>query len=356
MYICGNKISLVMDKNRIIESLTTVVHPEYKKNIVECGILHSIDVNEENVHIVLQMQRANDPFKRSLVRVIEQVVATNFPQSEGHISIVTKEPAPKKQVEKQSTIATDSIKNIIAVSSGKGGVGKSTVTANLAAALSRRGLKVGVLDADIYGPSMPKMFGVESYVPEVIKKDGRDIILPAEREGIKIMSIGFFIPGGNALVWRGPMATSALKQMIHDTAWGALDVMLIDMPPGTGDVHLSIVAEMKVTGAVVVSTPQQVALADVERGINMFRMDGVGVPVVGMIENMAWFTPAELPDNRYYIFGRGGCEKLAKQMDIPLLGQIPLVQGISESGDNGTLADVSRFDTIAELLEKALKK
>lgn len=341
-----------MKKEQILEFLTTVIHPEYKKNIVECGIVHSVDVNHESVHIVLQMQRTNDPFKRSLVRTIEQIITTHFPESQGHISTVTKEPVPKKSVDKQSTSPRQTIKNIIAISSGKGGVGKSTVTANLAAALSGLGLKVGVLDADIYGPSMPKMFGVENYLPEAIKKDGRDIILPADRDGIKIMSIGFFIPAGDALVWRGPMATSALRQMIHDTAWGALDVMLIDMPPGTGDVHLSIIAEMKVTGAVVVSTPQQVALADVERGINMFRMDGVNIPVIGMIENMAWFTPSELPDNKYFIFGQGKCTQLAEQMNIPLLGQIPLIQSISESGDNGTLADVATFDSIAELLSR----
>jgi ATP-binding protein involved in chromosome partitioning len=223
-----------------------------------------------------------------------------------------------------------------AVASGKGGVGKSTVTANLAVALNNLGYRVGILDADVYGPSQPKMFGLEGYVPEAEQEEGADYLLPAEARGIRIMSIGFFIKPSDALLWRGAMATNALRQMIHQTRWGELDFLLIDLPPGTGDVHLSILSELRLNGAVIVSTPQQVAVADVLRGIEMFRHSQVGVPVAGIIENMAWFTPAELPENRYYLFGKGGARALAERCGVDFLGEIPIVQSIMEGGDAGT--------------------
>ena len=241
----------------------------------------------------------------------------------------------------------DGVRRILAVSSAKGGVGKSTVTANLAVALSRLGYKVGILDADIYGPSQPMLFGVEDYRPEGEKKDGKDWILPAERFGIRIMSIGFFIDPADALMWRGPMATNALRQMIRQTLWGPLDFLLIDLPPGTGDVHLSIISEMSITGAIVVSTPQKVALADVVRGIAMFRNDKIDIPVLGLVENMAWFTPAELPENRYYLFGKEGVKMLAERQKLPLLAQIPLIQSVRESGDAGRPVS-AKTDTASE--------
>ena len=254
------------------------------------------------------------------------------------------------------------VKKVIGVVSGKGGVGKSTVTANLAVTLRDMGYSVGILDADIYGPSMPKMFGVEGYTPQAILRDEQEYILPAETGGIKIASIGFFISPDDALIWRGPMATTALKQLLHQTLWEGLDYLLIDLPPGTGDVHLSVVGEVKVNGAIVVSTPQQVAVADVRRGVNMFRAEGIDVPVLGIIENMAWFTPAELPNNRYYLFGKGGARNMARTEGIDFLGDIPIVQSVMEGGENGTPAvsihpEVKKYyreiaDKIVEKLEK----
>ena len=224
---------------------------------------------------------------------------------------------------------------IIAVANQKGGVGKSTVAANLVVALKNMGFRVGLLDADIYGPSQPKMFGVEDYIPDAEEVDGMDQIVPAVAEEIEIMSIGFFIRPTDALLWRGAMAVNALKQMIHQTKWGPLDFLVCDLPPGTGDIHLSIIGEMKISAAVIVSTPQQVAVADVVRGVEMFRNEQVHIPVAGVIENMAYFTPEELPDNKYYIFGKGGARKVAEEYDVPFLGEIPIVQSIMEGGDTG---------------------
>ena len=233
------------------------------------------------------------------------------------------------------------VKNIIAVSSGKGGVGKSTVSANLAIALARLGYKVGLLDTDIFGPSMPKMFNVEDERPYAIKKDGRDLIVPIEQYGVKLLSIGFFVSPTTATLWRGGMATSALKQLIADADWGDLDYFILDTTPGTSDIHLTLLQTLPITGAVIVSTPQQVALADARKGIDMYRNEKVNVPILGLIENMAWFTPAELPENRYYIFGKEGCKQLAEEMNVPLLAQIPLVQSICDNGDAGTPAALS---------------
>ena len=228
------------------------------------------------------------------------------------------------------------VKNIIGISSGKGGVGKSTVAANLAVGLARLGYRVGLLDADIFGPSMPKMFQVEDARPYAERINGRDLIIPIEKYGIKLLSIGFFVDPDQPTLWRGGMASNALKQLIGDADWGQLDYFLIDLPPGTSDIHLTVVQTLALTGVVVVSTPQAVALADARKGINMFTNDKVNVPILGLVENMAWFTPAELPENRYYIFGREGCKRLAEEMNVPLLGQVPIVQSICESGDAGT--------------------
>ena len=223
----------------------------------------------------------------------------------------------------------------MAVASGKGGVGKSTVAVNLAVALAQLGYKVGLVDADVYGPSIPKMFQVEDAKPDFRQGKTQDFITPVEKYGVKLLSVGFFVNTNDALVWRGPMATNALKQLINQGDWGELDYLLFDMPPGTGDIHLTIVQEMSVTGAVIVSTPQKVALVDAIKGINMFRSEKISVPILGLVENMAWFTPEELPNNKYYLFGKEGCKQLAQDMDVPLLGQIPIVQSICEGGDQG---------------------
>ena len=231
------------------------------------------------------------------------------------------------------------------MSSGKGGVGKSTVAANLAIALAKLGYKVGLLDTDIFGPSMPKMFGVEDERPYGIEKDGRQLIVPIEKYGVKLLSIGFFVDPGTATLWRGGMATSALKQLIADADWGDLDYFILDTPPGTSDIHLTLLQTLSITGAVIVSTPQQVALADARKGVDMYRNDKVNVPILGLVENMAWFTPAELPENKYYIFGKDGCKNLAKELGVPLLAQIPIVQSICESGDEGVPA-ACKIDSI----------
>ena len=251
------------------------------------------------------------------------------------------------------------IGKVLAVASGKGGVGKSTVTANLALTLRNMGYRVGILDADIYGPSQPKMFGVEGYLPDAVQEEGTDRIVPAESMDIRLMSIGFFIKPTDALLWRGAMAVSALKQMIHQTKWGTLDFLLADLPPGTGDVHLSIIGELKIDAAVIVSTPQQVAVADVVRGVEMFRNENVNIPVAGVIENMAWFTPEELPENRYYIFGKGGARRYAEENGVDFLGEIPIVQSIMEGSDEGRPAagiDPRVEKWYREIAEKTVEK
>jgi ATP-binding protein involved in chromosome partitioning len=240
------------------------------------------------------------------------------------------------------------VKNLIAVASGKGGVGKSTVSVNLAIALARTGAKVGLIDADIFGPSLPKMFGAEDIRPAGVRVDGKERIQPINKYGVNFLSIGFFVATEDAIIWRGPMASNALKQLINDGNWGTLDYLLFDLPPGTSDIHLTLVQTVPVTGAIIVTTPQDVALADVIRGVNMFKSKGVDVPVLGLVENMSWFTPEEMPDNKYYIFGKGGGKNMAEQLDIPLLGQVPLVQSIREGGDSGNPAAVDENSPIGK--------
>ena len=321
--------------NLILEALTHVRYPGTGKNIVESGMVEDdIRIEGNKVSFSIIFQKANDPFAKSLVKAAEQAILTYIgPEVEiaGNITIKTPYVAPKKE-----TNSMEKVKNIIAVSSGKGGVGKSTVAANLAMSLCNLGYKVGLLDADIFGPSMPKMFGIEDAQPTArLTEDGRHIIQPIEQYGLKILSIGFFVDPDNALIWRGGMASNAVKQLINDADWGELDYFVVDLPPGTSDIHLTLVQELKFTGAIVVSTPQQVALADARKGIQMFQTDKIDVPILGLVENMAWFTPAEHPDEKYYIFGNGGCKELAEERGIRLLAQIPLVQSICESGDAG---------------------
>lgn len=326
-----------MNSDLILKELTKIVHPESGKDIVSLGMVDNIVTSDDKIQFTLVFEKSRDPWAVSIKRNAEQAISDAFPEFKGSISIFIKEAPPKKSAkpDEQKSLTSD-IADIIAVSSAKGGVGKSTVTANIAVALSRLGYSVGVLDADIYGPSQPTMFGLEGYVPEAKSIEGHDVIIPAEKFGVKIMSIGFFINPADALIWRGPMAVSALRQLIHQTQWGKLDYLLIDLPPGTGDVHLSIISELKITGAVIVSTPQKVAIADVVRGIEMFKTDKINIPVLGVVENMAWFTPEELPENKYYIFGKEGMKDLAREQGIRLLGEIPLIMGIRESADNGT--------------------
>ena len=321
----------------ITDALATVRYPGTGKSVVEMDMVEDdIRIDGDKVSFSLIFDRPTDPFINSVVKACEAAILTYVGeqvQIRGNISVVTRKKA-RPEVEK----LLPDVKNIIAVSSGKGGVGKSTVAANLAVALSRLGYKVGLLDADIFGPSVPKMFHVEDARPYAETIDGRDLIVPIEKYGIKLLSIGFFVDPDQATLWRGGMASNALKQLIGDSAWGDLDYFVIDLPPGTSDIHLTIVQTLAVTGVVVVTTPQDVALADARKGINMFTNDKVNVPILGIIENMSWFTPAELSDHRYYIFGKDGARRLAEETGVPLLGQIPIVQSICESGDNGAPA------------------
>ena len=303
----------------------------------------NIRIDGNKVSFSLIFEKPTDPFMKSVVKAAETAILTYVGEDveiAGNISVTTVQQA-RPEVGK----LLPQVKNIIAISSGKGGVGKSTVAANLAVALAKLGYKVGLLDADIFGPSMPKMFQVEDARPYAEMIDGRELIVPIEKYGVKLLSIGFFVNPDQATLWRGGMASNALKQLIGDAAWGDLDYFLIDLPPGTSDIHLTVVQTLAVTGAVVVSTPQQVALADARKGINMFTNEKVNVPILGLVENMAWFTPAELPQNRYYIFGKEGAKKLAAEMKVPLIGQIPIVQSICEGGDDGK-PDALNEDTV----------
>lgn len=326
--------------NLILEALQHVRYPGTGKDIVSSGMIQdNIRIDGNKVSFSLIFDKPNDPFAKSVVKAAEQAILTYISPDvdiKGNISIAAKElPKPKP------ASILPQVKNIIAVFSGKGGVGKSTVSSNLAIALAALGYKVGLLDADIHGPSIPKMFGVEHEQPYVEEKDGGQKVIPIEKYGVKLLSIGFFVNQESALVWRGSMASNALKQLITDADWGELDYFVMDLPPGTGDIHLTLVQTMGITGAIAVTTPQDVALADARKGINMFTGDKVNVPVLGLVENMAWFTPAELPENKYFIFGKDGGKHLAEELNIPLLGQIPIVQSIREGGDTGVPAAVN---------------
>lgn len=317
--------------NLIKEALATVRYPGTGKDIISMEMLEDdIRIDGNSVSFSLIFEKQTDPFIKSIVKSAEAAVR----QKAGADIQVSVNVKTRQQPAEELPILPG-VKNTIAVASGKGGVGKSTVAANLAVALARQGYKVGLLDADIFGPSMPKMFQVEDARPYAEQKDGRDLIVPIEQYGIKLLSIGFFVDPGQAVLWRGAMASNALKQLITEADWGELDYFLIDMPPGTSDIHLTLVQTLGLTGAVVVSTPQEVALADARKGIDMFTNPKVNVPVLGLVENMSWFTPAELPQNRYYLFGKEGCKRLAEELDVPLLGQIPIVQSICEGGDSG---------------------
>lgn len=315
----------------VTEALRTVNFPGSNEDVIKLEMVQEIRIAGKSISFSLVFQRSDDPNIPALIQSCQETLVRELgPDVEVNIT--------PKAIHQMERPILPGVKNIVAVSSGKGGVGKSTVAVNLAVALAKTGAAVGLVDADIFGPSIPKMFGAEKMQPGGIKIDGRERIQPVEQFGVKILSIGFFVAVDDALVWRGPMASNALKQLISDGNWGELDYLLIDLPPGTSDIHLTLVQTVPVTGAIIVSTPQDVALADVIKGVSMFRGKGVNVPVLGLVENMAWFTPEELPENKYYIFGKDGAKKLAEKMDIPLLGQIPLVQSIREGGDYGVPA------------------
>jgi len=341
-----------LTKEVVIAALQRITLPNEDQNIVESGAIKNIQLFGSDVELDVEIKNPTLQYKKKVeVDCLKAIHDYAYEKSKVKVNLIVNAPVKENKI-KGNPIP--GVKNIIAVSSGKGGVGKSTIAANLAVGLSDLGYKVGVIDADIYGPSMPIMFGLEGETPTTVNVDGKSKIKPLESYGVKLLSIGFFAQSQQAVVWRGPMASKALNQLLWDTHWGELDYLVVDLPPGTGDIHLSLVQSIPLTGAVVVSTPQHIALADAQKGVNMFRMDSIDVPVLGMIENMSYFTPEELPDNKYYIFGKEGAKGLAEQMDIDLLAEIPIVQSIREAADAGRPAILQGATPIAiELLNMA---
>jgi len=348
-------MDMKITKEAVINSLKTVSLPGEGGNIIDEGVVSNIMIFHDQVDIDLQLQNPSLQARKKLEVTILKTLHEEV-YEKAKIKINTKVVAAAKPEQTIKGKPIEGIENIIAVSSGKGGVGKSTITANLAVTLANMGCKVGVLDADIYGPSIPTMFDMEGARPMSVQVNGKSKMEPIENYGVKVLSIGFFTKPDQAVVWRGPMAAKALNQMIFDAAWGELDFLLIDLPPGTGDIHLSIVQSLPLTGAVVVSTPQNVALADAKKGIAMFQQDSINVPVLGIVENMSYFSPAELPDNKYYIFGKKGAEYLAKDKEVPFLGGLPLVQSIREAADIGRPAVLQDQSSLADHFDKITKK
>ena len=339
-----------MYPQQIIDALQHVRYPGTGKNLIEGGMLEDdIRISGLEVSFSLIFEKDNDPFRKSVVKAAETAIHTYVDENAAvhiHTKFIKQNMAPK----------SDSVENlraaqVIAIHSGKGGVGKSTVAANIAITLAKMGYRVGLLDADIHGPSIPKMFHTEGCRPVSTPVNGRNLIEPIEQYGVKMLSIGFFVDPQQAVVWRGGMASNAIKQLLQDANWGELDYFLIDLPPGTSDIHLTLVQHLQLTGAIVVTTPQPVALVDARKGVDMFMNEKINVPVLGLIENMAWFTPAELPNNRYYIFGKDGGKQLAEELNIPLLGQVPLVQSIREGGDEGTPIALQNGHPAAQMFE-----
>jgi ATP-binding protein involved in chromosome partitioning len=340
----------------ILKALSTVDDPDLKKDLVSLGMIKDIKIEGHTVSFTVVLTTPACPLKEKIKKdckdAVTKVVGRDFKIDITITSAVTSS--------RDNATFLKGVKNIVAIASGKGGVGKSTVTSNLAVALAQAGAKVGLIDADISGPSIPTMFNCEYEQPNVKQVNGKNIIIPIEQYGVKLISIGFLAPPDSAVVWRGPMASSALKQFFNDADWGELDYLLIDLPPGTGDIHLTMVQTVPVTGAIIVTTPQKVALADANKGLAMFRQPQINVPILGIVENMAYFTPAELPDNKYYIFGKDGGKNLSEKYNVPLLGQIPLIQSIRESGDSGMPAVMKEgptalaFKDLAEALARQI--
>jgi ATP-binding protein involved in chromosome partitioning len=353
------KPMIMYTKEQVLSALKKVIHPDRGNDIVTLGIVDDITVTSDGITIVLTPEKSNDPFlssiKSNCVRAVKDALGPDA-------VIASVDVKPKVVVSKMNTPVKDvlpGVKNIIAIASGKGGVGKSTVAVNLAVALARKGYATGLLDADIFGPSVPKMFHAENYRPEVRKEKGTDLIIPMKKYGVSTLSIGFFVKDTDAVIWRGPMASSFLKQLISQGDWGELDYLIFDLPPGTSDIHLTMVQEVPVTGAIVVTTPQEVALADARKGIAMFRSEAINVPVLGLVENMSFFETPERPGKRYYIFGKEGGSRLAAEAGITLLGQIPVVEKICDSGDEGTptaLNDNETGNAFARLADAVVRQ
>jgi ATP-binding protein involved in chromosome partitioning len=340
----------------ILRALATVPDPDIKKDLVTLGMIKDVKVDGKHVSFTVVLTTPACPLKEKIRQDCEEAIH----KIAGDDVVIDIKMTSSVTSLRDNAPLLPGVKNIIAVASGKGGVGKSTVTANLAVALAKAGARVGLIDADIYGPSIPVMFNCENEQPGVKVVNGKNIIVPLEQYGVKLLSIGFLTPPDSPIVWRGPMASSALKQFISDAEWGELDYMLIDLPPGTSDIHLTLVQTVPVTGAIIVTTPQKVALADATKGLAMFRQPQINVPVLGVVENMAWFTPEELPDNRYFIFGKDGGKNLAERFDVPFLGQVPLVQGIRESADAGMPAVLKggpaadAFENVAQAMARQI--
>lgn len=340
-------------RDKVLEALSNVIEPDLKKDIVSQNLVEELKIEGSHISMVVNVvnpaMHARKRMQEALSFTLKRVLGDEVEVSATIKGLPAEAKATRRKI-------LPEVKNIVAVASGKGGVGKSTVTANLAGGLAKAGYKVGIVDADIYGPSMPTMFDIVGERPQAVDVEGEQKMVPVLSYGIPIMSIGFFTDPDNAVVWRGPMAAKALTQMFTDTHWGELDYLLIDLPPGTGDIHLSLVQTVPLDGAVIVSTPQEVALADARKGVNMFQLDNIKVPVVGLIENMAWFTPAELPENKYYIFGRDGVKNLAAGMGETFLGHIPLVQSVRESGDIGRPAVYQENTPISNAFDELVRK
>lgn len=346
-----------MTKSEILNALSTISAPGEGQNLVESGAIKNVQVFGDEVIVDVTINNPSlQAKKKTEVSILQVIHAEVHPKAKITVNVTVDAPAKTEQPNLIKGKPIAGIQNIIAVASGKGGVGKSTVTANLAVSLAKMGFEVGLLDADIYGPSQPLMFDVENEKPLAIEVGGKSKMKPVSNYGVKLLSIGFFTEKDQAVIWRGPMAAKALNQMIFDAHWGELDFLLIDLPPGTGDIHLSIMQSLPITGAVVVSTPQEVALADARKGIAMFEQDSIRVPVLGIIENMSYFTPAELPDNKYYIFGESGAKNLAETAGITLLGEIPLVQSVREAGDVGRPAALQENTPISKAFEALTKE
>ena len=346
-----------LNKQDILDALKTITIPGEGQNMVDSGAVTNVVTFADEVIVDLTIKNPSlQARKKTEVEILQTIHRKVYEKAKIKVNIKVEAPAPTpKQTNEIKGKPIPGISNIVAVASGKGGVGKSTVTANLAVTLAKMGFKVGILDADIYGPSIPIMFDVASERPLSVNIDGKSKMKPVENYGVKVLSIGFFTKPDQAVIWRGPMASKALNQMIFDAAWGELDFLLLDLPPGTGDIHLSIMQALPITGSVVVSTPQNVALADAKKGVAMFQQDSINVPVLGIIENMAYFTPAELPENKYYIFGKEGAKHLAEDLQVPFLGELPLVQSIREAGDIGRPAALQTATPIEEAFEKLTK-
>ena len=341
----------MIKREDVLEVLSNINEPELNKDIVSLNLIEDLIIDGNKVTLTVYVSNPAMHARNRMKEAVEFNLKSRL-SKELEVSCLVKQ---KTSDIKSNRKVLPEVKNIVAIASGKGGVGKSTITSNIAAGLAKQGYKVGLIDADIYGPSIPTMFDLVNERPKMVEINGQSLIEPILSQGVKVLSIGFFTDKENAVVWRGPMASKALLQMFNDAHWGELDFLLVDLPPGTGDIHLSLIQSIPLDGAVIVSTPQEVALADARRGVNMFKMENIKVPIIGLVENMSWFTPEELPDHKYYIFGRDGAKNLSQGLGVPFLGQIPLVQSLRESGDIGKPAILQNKSDISEIFEELVQ-